>query len=91
MKGLDPYHHFGFRLAWLSHFMEDGISCFSKGVFGTVQYSALKTWLKDANIIDTKKEGNTNKTVITALGTKLSSMGPYNPFVWSIIWANLAL
>lgn len=89
MKGLDPYHHFGFRQAWLAHFMEDGIDCFSKGVLGTIQYSALKTWLKEANIIDTVNSGNAKKIEVTELGKKLIEMGAYNPFVWAVIWANL--
>lgn len=89
MKGLNPYHHFGFRQAWLAHFMEDGVDCFSKDVLGSVQYSALKVWLKDANIIDTVTSGNAKKVVITDLGKKLTEMGAYNPFVWAIIWANL--
>lgn len=89
MKGLDPYHHFGFRQAWLSHFIEDGIECFSKGVLGSVQYSALKTWLKDAEIIAMKKEGNSSGITSTELGNKLIQMGAYNPLVWAIIWANL--
>ena len=89
MKGLDPYHHFGFRQAWLTHFFDDGIDCFSKGMLGTVQYAALKTWLKEANIIDTVKSGNAKTIVITELGKKLNLLGSYNPFVWAIIWANL--
>lgn len=90
MKGLDPYHHFGLRQAWLSHFMDDGINCFSKGVLGTVQYSALRIWLKDANMVELVKEGNTSSISITPLGEKLVRMGSYNPLVWAIIWANLA-
>lgn len=90
MKGLDPYHHFGFRQAWLVHFMEEGIDCFSQGILGTVQYSALKTWLKDAEMIGTIRTGNTNAVTVTPLGEKLTAMGPYNPFVWAVIWANLA-
>lgn len=89
MKGLDPYHHFGFRQAWLTHFFDDEIDCFSKGVLGTVQYAALKTWLKEANIIDTVNSGNAKTIVITELGRKLKLLGSYNPFVWAIIWANL--
>lgn len=89
MKGLDPYHHFGFRQAWLTHFMEEGLECFSKGVLGTVQYSALKTWLKDSEIIEMTKAGNASTISITNLGEKLNRMGSYNPFVWAVIWANL--
>ena len=90
MKGIDPYHHFGLRQAWLAHFMEQKEACFSQGVLGTVQYSALKIWLKEANMLDVVKEGNATNLVVTELGEKLIKMGPYNPFVWAIIWSNLA-
>ena len=90
MKGLDPYHHFGFRQPWLEHFMEDNINCFSQGVLGTVQYSALRTWLKDADMITMEKAGNATTVSVTKLGEKLIAKGAYNPFVWAIIWANLA-
>lgn len=89
MKGLDPYHHFGFRQVWLVHFMDDGLECFTKGVLGTVQYSALKIWLKDAEMIEMLKSGNSSTVNITPLGNKLISMGAYNPLVWAIIWSNL--
>lgn len=89
MKGLDPYHHFGLRQAWFSHFVDEGIDCFSKGVLGTVQYTALKTWLKDSNIIEMTKAGNSSTISLTKLGEKLVAHGSYNPFVWAIIWANL--
>lgn len=90
MKGLDPYHHFGFRQAWLAHFIEEGIDCFSKSVLGSIQYNALKVWLKEANIIDTVNSGSTKTIVMTDLGKKITEMGAYNPFTWAVIWANLA-
>lgn len=89
MKSLDPYHGFGFRQAWLTHFMDDGLECFTKGILGTVQYAALKTWLRNADMIDMQKTGNTNTISITPLGAKLIQMGSYNPFTWAVIWANL--
>lgn len=89
MKSLDPYHHFGFRQAWLAHFMDDGLDCFTQGVLGTVQYSALKVWLKDAEMIEMLKVGKSATIGITQLGEKLIRMGSYNPLVWAIIWANL--
>ena len=90
MKGLDPYHHFGLRQNWVDHFMEDGIDCFNMGKLGTVQYGALRTWLKDANMIEMVKSGSASAIKITPLGNKLKAIGPYNPLTWAIIWANLA-
>ena len=87
MKGMNPYQHFGFRQAWLEHFMTEGLDCFGQGVLGNRQYDALKVWLKESNIIETQKDRSLS---ITALGEKLMQFGPYNPFTWSIIWANLA-
>ncbi|MCD8003209.1 MAG: phosphoadenosine phosphosulfate reductase family protein [Clostridia bacterium] len=89
MKGLDPYHHFGFRQPWLIHFIEDKLDCFNMGVLGTVQYSALKVWLKDAEMIEMQKAGNSSTLSITPLGEKIIEMGAYNPLTWAIIWANL--
>lgn len=90
MKNLDPYRGFGFRQEWLSHFIEEGVDCFNKGVLGTVQYNSLRSQLRDANIIQAEKVDGANQFVITPLGEKICEFGPYNPFTWAIIWANLA-
>lgn len=90
LKGLDPYHHFGMRQAWVAHFMEEGVDCFTQGVLGSIQYSALKTWLKDADMLEVIKTGSATSVTITKLGEKLTEIGPYNPFTWAIIWTNLA-
>lgn len=87
MKGMNAYQHFGLRQPWVEHFMADGVNCFGQGVLGNRQYDALKVWLRDAGII----ESNKDKTIsVTSLGEKLIQRGSYNPFVWAIIWANLA-
>ena len=87
MKGMNPYQHFGLRQVWLEHFMNIGIECFGQTVLGNRQYDALKVWLKESQIIATN---NDKSLYITNLGYKLISFGPYNPFTWAIIWANLA-
>ena len=87
MKGMNPYQHFGLRQAWLEHFMNAGIECFGQAVLGNRQYDALKVWLKESKII---ANNNDKSLYITALGEKLITFGPYNPFTWAIIWANLA-
>ncbi len=87
MKGMNPYQHFGFRQAWLEHFMSERLECFGQGVLGNRQYDALKVWLKESKIIEAQKD---KSLVITPLGEKLIQFGPYNPFTWAIIWANLA-
>ena len=86
MKGMNPYQHFGFRQAWLEHYMNDGIECFSMGILGNRQYEGLKAWLKDSGLLIVQK----NKSLLeTELLKKLLPLGPYNPFTWAIIWANL--
>lgn len=88
MKGLNPYQHFGLRREWMEHFMEEGVDCFQKNVLGNRQYDALKVWLREAGLMESNKK---DKTIsITPLGEKLIGMGPYNPFIWAVVWANLA-
>lgn len=87
MKGMNPYQHFGFRQAWLEHFFAEGLDCFQQGLLGSRQYDALKVWLREANIVSASK----NKAlIITDLGERLAEFGPYNPFTWAVIWANLS-
>lgn len=90
MKNLDPYRGFGFRQEWLAHFVEEGIECFNKGVLGTIQYNSLRSLLRDSNIITAVKIDGANQFVITELGKKICEYGPYNPFTWALIWANLS-
>ncbi len=89
MNKLDTYYGFGFRATWFNHFVELGIACFNSDVLGSVQYNALKTWLKKSGIVKPIKS-NSNTITITSLGDKLLKLNPYNPLVWAIIWANLA-
>ena len=88
MKGLNPYQHFGLRQSWMEHFMTEGIHCFEMGVLGNRQYDALKVWLKEAGLIESNTKDRA--LALTPLGMKLTEMGPYNPLMWAIVWANLA-
>lgn len=87
MKGMNPYQHFGLRQAWLEHFFSEGTSCFGQGVLGTRQYEALKVWLRESGLLVVNKD---KSMVTTPLFEKLEPLGPYNPFTWAVIWANLA-
>lgn len=87
MKGMNPYQHFGLRRAWLEHFMDEGVDCFTQGVLGTRQYEALKVWLKEAGLIISNKDKSISET---ELSQKLKKTSAYNPFTWAIVWANLA-
>ena len=88
----DKYRNFGFRQAFYSHFCEEGSKCFEMEVLGKDQYKSLKQWLAEAGVLKKTIKGTKEviSTEITDLGNKLISFGPYNPFPWAIMWANLA-
>lgn len=86
MKGMNPYQHFGLRQAWLEHYMNDGVECFTKGVLGNRQYDGLKAWLKESGLLMVGKDKSLTETELLR---KLIPFGSYNPFTWAIIWANL--
>lgn len=87
MKGMNPYQHFGLRQAWLEHFIDEGKDCFSQDVLGKRQYEGLRAWLKESGLLVANKDKSLSET---ALFEKLRPFGPYDPFTWAIIWANLA-
>ncbi len=88
--------NFGFRLAFYSHFVENGTECFNQSILGKEQYVSLRRWLGEAGMLKMEiKEtsGKVNERVLaetTSLADKLMGFGPYNPFPWAIMWANLA-
>lgn len=99
MKGMNPYQHFGFRRAWLEHFMNEGTECFSQGILGDRQYAALKVWLKEAGLIAVNKDKSLSETALMEKFRSIKDGGPdgnelvfssYNPLTWAIIWTNLA-
>ena len=92
MANPDKYRNFGFRQAFYVHFTECGTDCFNMSVLGKDQYKSLLRWLGDAGVLK-KTVKNGKETVLaelTELGQKLLPFGPYNPFPWAIMWANLA-
>ncbi|MGN1157559.1 MAG: 4Fe-4S dicluster domain-containing protein, partial [Agathobacter sp.] len=89
LKGMNRYQHFGLRNAWIEHFFEKGNDCWSSKELGNRQYDALKVYLKEAEIIDVNPSTSKNGQ-ITNLGELLMKLGPYHPFVWAVIWTNLA-
>ncbi|MCD7774059.1 MAG: phosphoadenosine phosphosulfate reductase family protein [Clostridiales bacterium] len=88
LKGMNCYQNFGFQQSFLEHFTTYGINCFSRLELGKQQYASLKKWLEHSRMI--KISPKDRSVSITELGSKLCAMGPYNPFTWAIIWANLA-
>lgn len=88
LKGMNCYQNFGFQQGFLEHFMTYGVECFSRNELGNQQYAALRKWLEHSNLINVSPKDKS--VTVTALGKKLSNFGPYDPFTWAIIWANLA-
>lgn len=96
MRNPDRYRNFGFRLAFYSHYIDNGTDCFEMGILGKDQYVSLKRWLGEAGMLkmETKEtSGKVNERILsenTPLAEKLIGFGSYNPFPWAIMWANLA-
>lgn len=88
LKGMNCYQNFGFQQSFLEHFMTYGVDCFSRLELGKQQYASLRKWLEHSRMIDISPKDRS--ITISELGEKLTSIGPYNPLTWAIIWANLA-
>ena len=89
LRGMDRYQNFGLRISFLSHFFDMKNDCWNSKELGNKQYNSLKAWLKEAEIINISTQTGNNGQ-ITELGEKLIQLGPYNSFVWSVIWTNLS-
>ncbi len=87
LKGMNCYQNFGLQQNFMEHFMEYGVDCFSRLELGNQQYASLKKWLEHSGIVTISPKDHS--VALTDLGSKLISFGPYNPFTWSIVWANL--
>lgn len=86
MGNPDQYKNFGFRQAFLEHFMTEGINCFQMTTLGKGQYYALRHWLFEAGFITST---DIKSMALTPLGERMMQFGSYNPFTWAVIWANL--
>lgn len=89
LKGMNRYQHFGLRSSWVEHFFEEGNDCWSSKELGNRQYDALKVYLKECEVIDSNPSTSKNGQ-ITELGNLLRKLGPFHPFVWAVMWTNLA-
>lgn len=84
-SGIDRYNTFGLKEEWVDIFFSDPESYFkdNNSGLGVKQVPAVTNWLKEAEIIDDKKN-------LTELGEILSEVYRDNPdLVWEIIWVNL--
>lgn len=83
--GIDRYNTFGLKEEWLDMFFADPECYFigNNSGLGIKQIPAMANWLKEAEIINDKKE-------LTELGKLLQSAYTDNhDLVWEIIWVNL--
>lgn len=62
MENPDKYRNFGFRQAFYSHFVDEGVSCFGMEVLGKDQYKGLKQWLADAGMLEKQEVERSGKT-----------------------------
>lgn len=89
LKGMNRYQHFGLRQNFLEKYFNNGVDCFSMAELGNRQYDALKVWLKESELYNPSGKGEKSGTP-TVLFESLKPLGVYDPFIWSIIWTNLA-
>ncbi len=83
---IDRYKNFGLKEEWVESYLleRDDFWSSNHGLNVNYQIPSLKSWLKDAEIIDSKNN-------ITALGNLLAdNRVDYPELVWEIIWINLS-
>ena len=84
-SGIDRYNTFGLKEDWVDIFFSDPEYYFkdNNSGLGVKQIPAMTNWLKEAEIIDDKKN-------LTELGCLLYNTYRDDPdLVWEIIWVNL--
>lgn len=83
---IDRYRNFGLKEEWVENYLieRDNFWSSNHGLNENYQIPSLKSWLKDAEIIDEKNN-------ITELGEFLANNRmDYPDLVWEIIWINLS-
>ena len=83
---IDRYKNFGLREEWVDSYLMDRNEFWTSnhGLNENYQVPALKAWLRDAEIIDSKNN-------ITELGNFLAdNREDYSDVVWEVIWTNLS-
>jgi phosphoadenosine phosphosulfate reductase len=83
---IDRYKNFGLKEEWVEDYLTERDNFWSSnhGLNENYQIPSLKSWLKDAEIIDDKNN-------ITELGNFLAdNKMDYPDLVWEVIWINLA-
>lgn len=82
--GIDRYSTFGLHEEWLVEFLSDPDNYWENISLGKKQVSSMKSWLKEAEIVDSNLK-------ITPTGTALVQIYQNNPtLAWEIVAINLA-
>ncbi len=82
--GIDRYSTFGLHEEWLDEYLNDPEHYWDEISLGKKQISSVKSWFKEAEIIDAK-------LTITDLGKLLVEIAHDNPtLVWEIVLINLS-
>jgi len=82
---VDRYATFGLRQEWLESFLDYQETWFKENTLGPRQVSAMKNFLKDAELINEKKEPTELSRLLAKLKEKDLSL------VWQVVWVNLCL
>lgn len=80
-RGINRYQGFGFEQDWLNYFLSDEEWESNSGM-GNCQVEGFKKWLEDAELYNCDDLG------LSELFVQLSDIN--DPFMWSVIWNNLA-
>ncbi|HPP16735.1 MAG TPA: phosphoadenosine phosphosulfate reductase family protein, partial [Dictyoglomaceae bacterium] len=83
LSHFNRYLTFGMRNEWLRQFLNELEGWYSKNNLGSIQFEAMIRWLKDAELIDSKK----TPTSFAKFSKKLINKD--ESFVHQIIWINL--
>ncbi|RUM43586.1 MAG: phosphoadenosine phosphosulfate reductase, partial [Desulfurobacterium sp.] len=84
-QGINRYFTFGLRESWLEGFLNSQGNWFKENSLGPEQRKAFVNFLKDAELINEKKEPTELLQLLTKLKEKDSSL------VWQVVWVNLCL
>lgn len=82
MEGMNRYNHFGMKTEWVDSFLADTKSWTENNTLGSVQFAAMKTWLKESRLFDGKGP--------THFAEMLEKLPANHSFIWEFIWTNLA-
>ena len=84
LAGFGNYLTFGFRSEWFDDFMVKGNDWFSNNILGPKQVEAMLYWLRDAELINSKKK------TVTPLYDPLKSIFEKDRLLaFELVWVNL--